>query len=176
MAMRSFRREQRGVAVAMAIALGITIVALGLAATLDRGAAQVPFALRLRSALRADLLVIGWLAATIANVARLRFLSERDIAGSAGEAGSDEVRRAGAILQNTLEQVVPAVCAHMIVAATFARPEPLVWTMAGLFAIGRLLFWAGYRRGATGRALGFGLTFYPSVAGLIAAAAVMLAG
>ncbi len=35
---------------------------------------------------------------------------------------------------------------------------------AVLFAVGRVLFWRGYARGAPGRAMGFGLTFYPSVA------------
>ena len=33
-----------------------------------------------------------------------------------------------------------------------------------LFALGRILFAAGYRRGAPGRALGFALTFYGTAA------------
>ena len=35
---------------------------------------------------------------------------------------------------------------------------------AVLFTLGRILFAAGYRRGAPGRALGFALTFYSTVA------------
>jgi uncharacterized membrane protein YecN with MAPEG domain len=33
-----------------------------------------------------------------------------------------------------------------------------------VFFVGRILFWRGYARGAPARALGFALTFYPSVA------------
>lgn len=38
-----------------------------------------------------------------------------------------------------------------------------------LFSIGRWLFAAGYARGAGARALGFALTFYPTVAALLVA-------
>ena len=38
---------------------------------------------------------------------------------------------------------------------------------AVLFALGRLLFWRGYAGGAPSRALGFGLTFYPTALMLI---------
>ena len=42
--------------------------------------------------------------------------------------------------------------------------QPLCLPAAAfLFAIGRMLFIVGYRRGATGRSLGFALTFYPTV-------------
>ena len=113
-----------------------------------------------------------WFAAAIANVARLRFFSERDIAGSSAGPGSDEIRSAGAILQNTFEQAALAVAAHLVIAATFARSVALIDVMVVLFAAGRLLFWIGYEHGAEGRAFGFALTFYPSLVGLIAAAAV----
>jgi uncharacterized membrane protein YecN with MAPEG domain len=36
-----------------------------------------------------------------------------------------------------------------------------------LFLVGRVLFWRGYAQGAPARALGFALTFYPSVAMLL---------
>jgi hypothetical protein len=35
--------------------------------------------------------------------------------------------------------------------------------LVGLFLLGRVLFIGGYRKGAGGRALGFGLTFYPTL-------------
>ena len=38
-----------------------------------------------------------------------------------------------------------------------------------LFVIGRIAFFAGYARGAPARALGFALTFYPTVLLLLAA-------
>ena len=45
---------------------------------------------------------------------------------------------------------------------------------AACFTAGRLLFWTGYRDGAEARALGFALTFYPSVAALLMAALATL--
>jgi uncharacterized membrane protein YecN with MAPEG domain len=46
---------------------------------------------------------------------------------------------------------------------------PVRWTdsipaCASLFLIGRLVFAAGYSKGAGSRAFGFGLTFYPTIA------------
>jgi uncharacterized membrane protein YecN with MAPEG domain len=163
-----FKQEQRGVALAMASALVAAIVALSSAALVDRAAVAAPFAARLQFALRADLFVIVWFAATIANLARLRFFSEHDIAGSSAEAGSTEVRQAGAILQNTFEQAGLAIVTHLIVAATFTRSAAVIKVLVCMFAMGRLLFWAGYRYGAKGRAFGFALTFYPSVLALVA--------
>jgi hypothetical protein len=49
---------------------------------------------------------VDWLAAAIANVARLRFFSPDDIGGSSHSPGSQHIKDAGTILQNTLEQTV----------------------------------------------------------------------
>lgn len=169
----AFRQEQRGVARAMAAALLVALGVLGGVAIWPGAPETASFLLRLRFALRADILVIGWLVAAIANVARLRFFSERDIGGSGGsEAASFEVRTAGAILQNTAEQAGVAIVVHLIVAATFERSEALVTALVALFALGRLLFWTGYRRGAKARAFGFALTFYPNVLALVACGAI----
>jgi uncharacterized membrane protein YecN with MAPEG domain len=97
-------------------------------------------------------------------LARHRFFSPEDIDGGGLSAGGPRARVLQATLQNTLEQVVIAALVHMSWAATM----PLRWTaslpVAALgFVIGRILFWRGYERGAPGRALGFALTFYPSV-------------
>ena len=170
-----FKREQRGVALAMLGALVTSIIVLSVVAA-DRTAASEPFAARLQSAIRADSFVVAWLVAAIANVARLRFFSDRDIAGSSAETESGEVRVAGAILQNTFEQVGLAIGTHLIVAATFSRSIALVQALACLFAIGRLLFWAGYNGGARGRAFGFALTFYPSVLALAASVTASVFG
>ncbi len=43
-----------------------------------------------------------------------------------------------------------------------------------LFVAGRILFTRGYTRGAAGRAMGFGLTAYPTFGMLAAVAAVLL--
>lgn len=168
--MSALNKEQRGVAIAMAAALIVTIMALAFAVTADHAAAAVPFADRLQHTLRLDLFVVIWLMATIGNVARLRFFSERDIAGSGSDEESSKVRQARAILQNTLEQVAFAVMTHMIVAAVFDKSTALITALVLLFAVGRLLFWTGFRYGARRRAFGFGLTFYPSVLALITSA------
>jgi len=164
------------VALAMVGAFVATTVVLGITAMSDRATASTPFVSRLQFAIRVDLFVIAWLAAAIANVARLRFFSERDIAGSSIEGGSEKVRVAGAILQNTLEQGSLAVVTHLIVAAIFSRSGTLIVTLVCLFAIGRLLFWISYKHGARGRAFGFALTFYASVLALLASATATLFG
>ena len=172
---RAFRQEQRGVAAGMAAALATTVIVLGATALAWPGEA-LPFPDRLQLTLRADLIVIVWLAAAIGNVARLRFFSEQDIGGSSAQDASAKIRVAGAILQNTFEQAVLAIVTHLIVAATFARAGTAIIMLACLFAAGRLLFWIGYRKGARARAFGFALTFYPSVLALLAAAVAMVLG
>ncbi|WP_333573092.1 MAPEG family protein [Sphingomonas sp.] len=167
---RAFKAEQRGVAIGMASALLLTILVLGLVAFVTHHRSAPPFPQRLQDALRIDLLVILWVAVGIANVARLRFFSEQDIGGSGGHQASEQVRIANAVLENSFEQAVLAMVTHLIVAATFEGSTPLIAALACLFALGRLLFWRGYKRGASGRAFGFALTFYPSVLALLAAA------
>lgn len=169
-----FRREQHGVMLGMAAAAVVTVAGLGWAVTAPLPATGDPLAERIAATSRADVLVVVWLAAGIANVARLRFFSASDIAGSSHGAASDQVRRAGAILLNTLEQVVLAVLAHLIVAVSFEHPGRAVTVLVTLFCAGRLLFWIGYRHGARARALGFGLSFYPSIAALIASAGTLI--
>jgi uncharacterized membrane protein YecN with MAPEG domain len=173
---RAFKQEQRSVAFAMAAALVASIVVLGVVGWAGRAAAPMPFVSRLQFALRADTFVVVWLVAGIANVARLRFFSTRDIAGSSAGDVSEDVRMANAVLQNTVEQVVLATVTHMIVVAAFVRSNAVIAALVCLFAAGRLLFWAGYRRGAKGRAFGFALTFYPSALALLASTIAALPG
>ena len=167
-ASNNFQQEQRGVALRMAAALCVTVLVS--TTCLYQGAA-VPTTLaeRLIVTARADVFVLCWLAATIGNVARLRFFSADDIAGSGSGNASAEVSRAKAVLQNTLEQVALAVPVHVALAVMDASSVPLITALAALFAIGRLLFWIGFARGAEARAFGFALTFYPSLAGLVVA-------
>ncbi|TXN39945.1 MAPEG family protein [Methylobacterium sp. WL30] len=172
-----FRHEQHRVAVGMVLAVIVTAIMLSLAAFWDpEKTLMVPVAERLQTALRADVFVIGWLAAAIANVARLRFFSIEDIAGSSAGSGSQSVRDAVAILQNTAEQVVLAVLTHLVFAAVVGHPTAILMTLAAMFCVGRTLFWVGYKRGARGRALGFALTFYPTVTALGTSAAMLLLG
>lgn len=161
----NFQREQRGIAVRMLAALCVTILVS--AACLHLGA-RAPRILqdRLIVVAKADLFVICWLVAAIGNVARLRFFSADDIAGSGSASATSDVRSANAVLQNTLEQVTLAIPVHVILAILVASSAPLIIALVTLFVIGRLLFWLGYAHGAQSRAFGFALTFYPSIGGL----------
>jgi hypothetical protein len=171
----AFHREQRQVATGMAAAALVALAAIGLGLWHGSGPAQ-PVAERLAMALRLDLFVIVWLLAAIGNVARLRFFSAEDIAGSATTVASGAVRRGNAILQNTLEQAVLAVAVHLGLAAALPHPDVLLVTLVVLFGLGRLLFWLGYARGAAGRAFGFALTFYPSAFALVAGLVLVVTG
>ena len=129
---------------------------------------------KLAYAARLDAPLLACLGVAIANVARLRFLSAMDISGSAQAKPSPAVLGAGAVLQNTLEQVVFAVGSHCALATQLpARWMVVLPGLAGLFCAGRALFWLGYRHGAAARAFGFGLTFYPTL-GACAAVIVLL--
>lgn len=162
-----FHREQRRVAAAMGAAL-LTAMALLSLAFACAGAEQ-PFIDRLQTTLRADLFVLLCLAVAIGDVARRRFLSPQDLAGAATTEASPDVAAARAILQNTLEQSVLAIGAHLALTAAFGGSRLPVAVLVGLFVAGRVLFNAGYRHGASARAFGFALTFYPSVLALAAA-------
>jgi hypothetical protein len=171
----AFRRKQRAIGFTMALAAAITVFVLGIAFSTLRSEALALHNARLEYTLLIDLFIVAWLLATIANVARLRFFSERDIGADVSEGESSKVLEARAILQNTLEQVILVVLTSLVVTASFNPSAPLVESLVGLFAVGRLLFWLGYRHGAKGRALGFGLTFYPSAIALVASATVIAA-
>ena len=76
----------------------------------------------------------------------------------------DTAKLLQALIQNSLEQTTLAIAAYG--AWLFARTEASAGTVvycACLFSIGRVLFYLGYARGAAARALGFALTFYPTV-------------
>ena len=119
---------------------------------------------RLLFALKADLGVLILLVVAIGRMAQHRFFTPGDIDGGGLSEGTQRARELQAILQNTLEQSVLAIGVHIIWAvvapAAWASVIPVAVT---LFVLGRVLFFAGYGSGAPGRAMGFGLTFYPSV-------------
>ena len=174
-AMRTFRHEQRRVAVGMAAALSVSVAAVTVALLLD-GGEPVGFEDRLASALQIAIVPLAWIAASIGSVARLRFLSERDISGSAAADPSPKVRLAIARLQNTFEQGVLAIGAYLALAATLPRSTTLVATLAVLFSLGRILFWIGHEHGAAGRAFGFALTFSPTIGALVVALGTIAIG
>jgi hypothetical protein len=158
------RRKQNGVARGIGIALGLTIAAAILgysrsaAATLESRAATLGIAA----------LVLGlWVAAAIGDVARRRFASHGAIDGrDRADAGVDG---ANAVLRNTVEQALLAGLAYTALTLLSDHARVPVALFAACFSAGRLLFWTGYRDGAEARSLGFGLTFYPSIAALLMA-------
>lgn len=159
---QGFRAQQRGVLFRMGLALAVTVA--GVAAALYAGRGEVPPDLtgRLAMAAKAGFVPALWLTAAIGDVARRRFHSPDGIGG--GDAPA--LTGARSVLQNTLEQAALAWPTWLAVALFMDRPASLLIALAGLFSLGRLLFWAGWREGAAARAFGFGLTFYPTVAAL----------
>ncbi len=172
-----FRTEQRRVARGMAAAAIVSALVLP-SAWVWGGRFAPPvagLAERIAFALQVDTAVIAWLAAGIAAMAAGRFGSAEDIAGEGLGAGGSRLIVRAAVLQNTLEQAILAIAAHMALSSVL-RPEELgvLPALALLFGLGRLLFWRGYAKGAGARAFGFGLTFYPSLAALLVAAFLAL--
>ena len=152
---------RRGAAAGVAITAGSLALAIAIAPArfLPYGNSSLAFALAW------DTPIVVCLVINIAMVANHRFFTPEDIDGGGLSAGTARVRLLQAMLQNTLEQTVLATVVHLI----WASVMPTSWqaaipAAALLFAVGRVLFWRGYASGAPSRALGFGLTFYPSAA------------
>jgi hypothetical protein len=163
--------KQRGVLRGMLLGVVFTLLALALAIVAARGVllpGDNDVASAIAHALRWDILLVLWLAANIAMLARHRFFTPADIDGGGLSDGTSTARILQSILQNTLEQAVLAISVHLIWAATMPwRWQAAIPAAAMLFFLGRALFWRGYARGAPARALGFALTFYPTVAMLV---------
>lgn len=163
----------RGMLAAAALALVVGVVVI-----VAPPAALVPLANtaeRLAAAARWDILVVACLVLAIGSLARHRFFTPADIDGSGLTAGSDRAHLLQAILQNTLEQAVIAIGAHLVWAATMPPAwQAVVPAAAILFVFGRIAFVAGYARGAPARAFGFALTFYPTVFMLLASGVALI--
>jgi hypothetical protein len=156
----AFTRAQAGVAAGMAGGFALTVAAFAwprLPAVPQ--VAESRLALWLACSLLAGL----WLLVSVAALARHRFFTPEDIDGGGLSDGSPRAKLLQSLIQNTLEQAVLAVVAYG--AWLWLGPQNragLAVVCALCFALGRLLFFAGYSRGAPWRALGFTLTFYPT--------------
>lgn len=158
--------KQRPVLKNMLAALALSFLALGTTAVAGPSMLLPPLdeAAFIVWAIKWDGLLLACLIMVIGNLARHRFMTPADIDGSGLTAGTDRAHVYQAILQNTLEQTVIAVLAHLFWAAVMpygaqgALPVAVV-----LFVIGRFCFARGYAGGAGARAFGFALTFYPTV-------------
>jgi MAPEG family len=162
--------KQVGVLKGMVAGLTITVMSISLA-VLGVLEPLLPAASRdasLMHALRWDALVVACLAINIAMLARHRFFTRDDIDGGGLSSGTPTAHLLQSMLQNTLEQTVLALSVHAVWASVMPREwQAAVPVASSLFVVGRILFWRGYARGAPSRALGFTLTFYPSVVMLL---------
>lgn len=127
-------------------------------------------------ALQADLFVLAWVVIGVRLVSRGRLRSRADINGSAYAPSSPRIVVEAAFLQNTLEQAVIAVGAHLVL-ATLLKGESLALIPGAvlLFVVGRVTFLAGYRSGAGERAFGMVVTMAPTIAAYLLAATLIVA-
>jgi uncharacterized membrane protein YecN with MAPEG domain len=158
--------KQRGVLRGIAVGATITLVVLVVAILANpvHLSPEKSIGDRIAFALKADAVIALWLAVSVGLLAHHRFFTPEDIDGGGLTRGTQRAQILQANLQNTLEQTVLAVLVHSMWAITM----PLSWisvipAAAILFLCGRVLFVRGYSGGAPSRALGFTLTFLPSV-------------
>ena len=159
--------KQQGVLGGMVTGLVATVLGLALTMLVQPTALtpQQGYPETLAHALKWDVLLVICLAVNIGLLARHRFFTHEDIDGGGLTTGTPQAQVLQSTLQNTLEQTVLGMTIHMIWAAVMPQSwQAAVPVAAILFFVGRILFWRGYARGAPARALGFALTFYPSVA------------
>ena len=160
--------EERAIRRDTTIATGVTLA--GFTAAFWTGAAladlPVDVADRLAFAARTFAVPGFVLLVAILMVSTTRRFSPEDIGGQAAGPPSARLAIKAAFLQNTLEQTVLAAGFYFALAAVAGGAWlGLLPVAAGLFVLGRALFYLGYRRGAQGRALGMGLTIMPAALG-----------
>ncbi len=130
---------------------------------------------RMAFAAKASIFVLVWVLIGVMMVSTGRRRSPKDIGGSAAAPPSDEIAVYVAFLQNSLEQAVLAVGAYWALSALVKGPWLSVIVVGVVFfTVGRILFLAGYKKSARGRALGMTLTMLPTLAGY--ALAIILMG
>jgi hypothetical protein len=146
------------------------------------GASMNPFAYddllstidRLSIAIMSGVIPVIFLAVSIGRMAKHRFFTPEDIDGGGLSVGTERAIELQSLLQNTMEQVLFAI----IVYCAWSVVMPVAWLSvvpiaAIAFGLGRILFFVGYKNGAPSRAVGFTLSFYPSMAMLIGIVGMM---
>ena len=132
---------------------------------------------RLAFTLKWELPVLLWLAGCVRAVASQRFREPADRRGAAYGEPTTRLAVRAAILQNSLEQTVLAIGAHLILATVLVGPElVLIPLLVLLHLAGRVAFALSYHRGAGARAFGMALTGAAAIAGYGIAIALMVAG
>jgi len=160
-------REQFRTSLGIAAAIGVVLAALSLPPGQAVTVQGADTAGRLAFAARWMIVPMLCLLVGVAAVAARRFFSPAAIDG--GEPPEDRLLQ---ILRrynlNTLEQAVLAGAAWVGLALVLpAAGLGRIPMLAGLFGLGRALFLAGYLIAPWARAVGFGITFYPTAGALI---------
>lgn len=123
---------------------------------------------RLSVAILSCVIPAAFLGASIGRLAKHRFITPEDIDGGGLTKGTEQANILQALLQNTFEQTLLATLVYfawsIVMPATWLSVVPIA---ALAFGLGRLLFFRGYKKGAPSRAIGFTLSFYPSIIMLI---------
>ena len=123
---------------------------------------------RLTVAIQSLLVPTFFITISIGRLAKHRFFTPEDIDGGGLSEGSEKARVLQSLLQNTIEQALLASLVYIawsvVMPATWLSTVPIA---AIAFGLGRLLFFGGYARGASDRAFGFTLSFYPSLIMLV---------
>ncbi len=98
------------------------------------------------------------LALMIGRLAQRRFFDDTEVDGQPLTGGAAVDAK---VLQNTVEQVVLALCIWPLVG--FFLGAGTVLALGIGFALARVAFWIGYHKAPPLRAFGFAATFYPTV-------------
>ncbi|MBX9630153.1 MAG: MAPEG family protein [Burkholderiales bacterium] len=132
---------------------------------------------RLAFALKWDLLIFLWLAGCVGAVSQARFWTPADRKGSAFGPPRPAIALRAAILQNSLEQTMLTLGAHLILAVVVRDSElVLIPLLVVVYLVGRAAFAIGYAASPIARAFGMALTAAPLVFTYVLAAVLMLAG
>jgi hypothetical protein len=159
-------RDQRLILAGMAVALGITVALFFLPVGHGGGDA-------LRIACFCLLAPAICVTAGVGFIANQRFLHAEAIDGSRTTPAIDLAQR---YLTNTAEQGLLAGMAWLAFAAAAPdRAAAMLPVLAVTFMVARAMFALGYAMPPWARAFGFALTFYPSVAVILATSAAMVA-
>ena len=168
--------SQRGVAAGMAgglaVALALTFWSTSGSPGLVLSFHALNLTQRLTLAAAAWLGPLACLAVAVGVVANRRFFSAPDIDGAGLTEERPRLRISRAVLANTHEQAmlaIPVYTALAVILPVSQLTYPLL--LSATFVVGRIAFALGYAKGAAARSLGFTLTFYPTVAGLVVVAA-----
>lgn len=146
----------------------IALIATGIATNPFGYADDMDLTAKLSVAIQSCAAVVVFLVVSVGRLAGHRFFTPEDIDAGAGMHGTQKAKILQSLLQNTLEQGVIATVLYLTWAVVMPGRWLSVVPLAAIaFSVGRVLFFAGYEKGAAARSLGFALTFYSSVGMLI---------